>query len=117
MNFVKETITSNLHIYFSLDEIGEKERELVEWCVDFLVIDGFFSETYRNLDEFITEFLGIESETLLNFLLENNITNFGGSISSSWFNNIKDNPYYGRVVSIERREKIVKWIMDDPRCT
>lgn len=110
MHFIKETIQSGLHIYFSLDEIGEKERELVEWCVDFLLIDSCSSDIYTNLDKFITDFLGIESEILLDFLLENEITEFGGSILSSWFKKRSDNPYYNRVVLSERREKIENWM-------
>jgi len=48
----------------------------------------------------------MESEILLSFLDESEITEFGGSIRCSWFNNFKVNPYYGRVVSSERREKL-----------
>jgi len=108
MSFIKETIAPDLHIYFLLDEIGEKEREFVEWCVDFLLIDAY---SRRCLGEFITDFLGMESEILLLFLDENKITEFGGSIACSWFNNHSNNPYYGRVVSSERREKIMEWII------
>ena len=110
MSFIKETIAPDLHIYFSLDEIGEKERELVEWCVDFLLIDAELPDSSRYLGEFITKFLCMNSEILLKFLLTNEITDFGGSIICSWFNNCKVNPYYGRVVSSERREKIMVWI-------
>lgn len=113
MSFVKETIAQGLHIYFSLDEIGEKERELVEWCVDFLLIDKDIPEPIACLHDFITDFLGIESEILLSFLDENEITEFGGSIICSWFNNCKVNPYYGRVVSSERREKIKNWLYSE----
>ena len=46
MSFIKETIAQGLHIYFSLDEIGDKERELVEWCVDFLLINKDIPEMF-----------------------------------------------------------------------
>jgi hypothetical protein len=63
----------------------------VEWCDDFLLIDKDIPEPITCLHDFITDFLGIESEILLSFLDENKITEFGGSIRCSWFNNFKVN--------------------------
>ena len=88
-----------------MDEIGEKESKLVEWCVDYLLIDKDIPESITCLHDFITNILRIESEILLLFLNENEITEFGGSIRCSWFNNFKVNPYDNLVVSREQREK------------
>jgi hypothetical protein len=82
--------------------------EWVEWCVDFLLIDNDMC-----LAEFIEGFLKLDktdTNNLLEFMDDTEITEFGGSIICGWLKRYDRNPYNNRVLTDERREIIMNWI-------
>jgi hypothetical protein len=85
--------------------------EYVEWCVDFLLIYNDIHDLC--LAEFIEGFLKLDktdTNNLLEFMDDADITEFGGTIKCGWLKRYDRNPYNNRVLTEERREIIMNWI-------
>ncbi len=117
-----EVVDEVVPIWYKLDQLGEKERDCVEWCMDYLLVENEIADEFdpypgdsewsnKCLSDRITDFLGIkDSDDLLSYMDRNELTEFGGSITCGWLYKHKDNPYLTRIVTDERREKIKNWI-------
>jgi hypothetical protein len=94
-------------------------KKLVDWCVDFLLFQKNYNVDDYNKDKkyitiwsFIYGFLRIEENYdywLMNFLMWNNIMEFGAGIRCGWW--IPDCALYSdRILTDKRRDKIINWI-------
>jgi hypothetical protein len=130
---------NNFLITKNINELDTKGLELVEWCVDFLILlsnpkikdddkikfpkkpqnKGYVEYKYISLWSFIYNFLQIPKDCgfdyiLMEFLEKNNIIDYGSGIRSAWFNEACYNPYKDRIVSEERKNEIIKWAENAP---
>ena len=122
-----------------IKELSVKGLELIEWCVDFLILlsnpkieyedkikfpkkiqnKGYIEYKYICLWSFIYNFLQIPKDCgfdyiLMEFLKKNCIIEYGSGIRSAWFHGWNDNPYKDRIVSEERKNEIIKWAENAP---
>jgi hypothetical protein len=130
---------NNFLITKNINELDTKGLELVEWCVDFLILlsnpkieyedkikfpkkpqnKGYVEYKYICLWSFIYNFLQIPKDCgfdyiLMEFLEKNYIIEYGSGIRSAWFHGWDDNPYKDRIVSEERKNEIIKWAENAP---
>lgn len=91
----------------------ESDQVSIEWCVDYLIIADDIDDLTVNLYDFLTDFLELtkeQSNIIMTYLDDSDISEFGGNIMCSWFNRSKYNPYINRAVMPHRRRKIMEWI-------
>lgn len=110
----------------SMDDIGTKGKELVEWCIDFLILrdtldyltfkkqkqDQIHPNKYITIWSFIYDFLKIPQNSgydywLLQFLEWNEFMNHGSGIRCGFWSSPEK--YKDRIVSEERKQAIIKW--------
>lgn len=121
----------NIVIANELSDLDTHGLELVEWCVDFLLFNQlemnfpkkdqnqFHKEKYINLFSFVYGFLQIPKESgfdywLMSFLNHVSIMDHGSSIRCGWYVDHEINPYFTRVLSEERKNKIIEWATNAP---
>jgi hypothetical protein len=141
LNKDKETIlngTTNLgikNIVVSklIEDLDTNGKELVEWCVDFLLFKKYNSDMYfrkQNQNQFhknkyitiwsfIFNFLNIEKNSgydyvLMSFLDQHKIMEHGSAIRCGWFNDHNINPFFERILSEERKKIIIDWATNAP---
>ena len=103
-------------------EVGEKGKELIEWCVDFYLVLKELKEEHNNdkiyvsICQFINQFLEISlneddgyDHWLMNVMDWYKITSHGSSIRCSWFWD-EDKLYENRKVDLKRKKILIDWI-------
>ncbi len=107
-------------------ELNQESKDLVYWCVDFLIYAKTNSENgnrnwelgkYISLWSFIYDFLKIEKNGGIDYLLMNllnwyDFAEHGSGIRCSW---LKTDAIINRVCSEERAEIITNWIKNAPK--
>jgi hypothetical protein len=109
----------------SLDDLGTKGKELVDWCIDFLLFQmenrplffkkfdqsGPHKDKYITIWSFIYSFLGIPEDSgydywLLSFLEWNGFMEHDGGIRCGWLDTSKS---IERKLTEERKQIIIDW--------
>lgn len=109
----------------SLSDLGDKGKQLVDWCIDFLIfarkdIDfpkknpenhSFHRNKYICIWSFIYNFLGIPQDSgydywLLSFLEWNGLMEHGSGIRCGWLAYPED---IDRKLTEDRENEIIKW--------
>lgn len=116
----------------SLNQLDNYGKELLEWCADFLLFqkdnelqfkkrnqNQFHKNKYITIWSFIYNFLQLGKDSgydywLLCFLEQNNIMEHGSAIRCGFFNNYKKNPYFDRILTEDRKQKIIEWAENAP---
>lgn len=101
----------------SINNLENTGKELVEWCVDFLLFDKDYNKNkgkHITIINFICDFLKIEAYYdywLLSFLAMNGITVRGLENDGRWiFSNSQH--YQDRHLSDERKDIIAEWFVN-----
>jgi hypothetical protein len=115
----------------TIDDLDNYGKELVEWCVDFLLFykynmsfkkenqEQFHKTKYITIWSFIYNFLQINKDSgydywLLCFLEQNYIMEHGSGIRCGFFYNDEKNLYYNRILTEERKNTIIEWAENAP---
>lgn len=121
----------NILVSKELSELDANGLELVEWCVDFLLFNKLglkfpkkdqnqiHKDKYITIWSFVYGFLQIPRDSgfdywLMSFVEDIGVMKHGSAIRCGWFNEDKPNPYLSRVLSEERKNKIIDWALNAP---
>lgn len=125
---MKNIVTIN-----SMDELNDAGIELVEWCLDFLLFyrEGYrfqksttqqhyyYNDKYITIWSFIYDFLKIPKNSgydywLMSFLEHIGIMKHGTGIRCGFLCMLDSHLYANRVLSLDRRNKIIEWGTNAP---
>lgn len=120
----------------TINDLGEKGKELVEWCIDFLLLQQQSGWTfpkkiptqggivmdynkYITIWSFVYDFLGISKASaydywLLCFIENNGLMEHGAGIRCGWWCGQTHKVYGERQVSDKRKEIITQWAKNAP---